>query len=181
MKNVIRAFDSDTDLDDLANGDLVAAQAYSSDVLQARQQNPDLEFSLPEQGALKWVDSLAIPADAGRSENAHRFISFYLQPEVSARVAEAIQADTGNAAALDLVSDGLRSDPVVFPDEETQRGWCSPRIWAKRSRSSTKTPWSECWRTEFANLYILGRNEHQRGSRGAKGARLADQGGRLLW
>jgi putrescine transport system substrate-binding protein len=61
MKGVIRAFDSDTYLEDVANGDLAAAHAYSSDVLQARQQNPNLAFSLPSQGALKWVDSLAIP------------------------------------------------------------------------------------------------------------------------
>jgi spermidine/putrescine-binding protein len=46
-------------------------------------------------------------------------IGFYLRPEVSARVAEAIQADTGNAAALELVSETLRSNPVVFPDQET--------------------------------------------------------------
>jgi spermidine/putrescine-binding protein len=119
MKRVIRDFDSDNYLEDLAGGDLVAAHAYSSDVLQARQQNPNLEFVLPQEGALKWVDSLAVPTDAGRSENAHRFIGFYLRPEVSARVAEAIQADTGNAAALELVSETLRSNPVVFPDQET--------------------------------------------------------------
>jgi putrescine transport system substrate-binding protein len=142
MKGVIRAFDSDTYLEDLANGDLAAAHAYSSDVLQARQQNPNLAFSLPAQGALKWVDSLAIPADAGRSENAHRFISFYLQPKVSARVAEAIQADTGNAAALDLGSESLRSNPVIFRTRRHSSAWCLPRTWARTSRTSTPMPGS---------------------------------------
>lgn len=65
------------------------------------------------------MDSLAIPADAPHTPNAERFMSFYLEPEVSARVAEAIQADTGNEGALELVPEAIRSNPVIFPAEST--------------------------------------------------------------
>jgi spermidine/putrescine-binding protein len=118
MKAVIRGFDSEDYLDLLADGELVAAHAYSSDVLLAKERNPNLEFTLPAEGALRWVDSLAIPVGAPSAANAHRFIDYYLRPEVAARVSEFIQADTGNEAALDLLSDSLRENEVIFPSAD---------------------------------------------------------------
>lgn len=118
MKQVIRGFDSSTYLDLLASGDLVAAHAYSSDLLLAKKRNPDLEFSLPQEGALRWVDSLAIPKDATHKSNAERFIRFFLRPEISAQVSEGIRADTGNRAALQHVPETLRNNPIVFPPQE---------------------------------------------------------------
>ena len=61
MKGVIQGFDSTTYLDELAKGNLVAAQAYSSDLLEAKERNPKLDFVIPPQGGGRWVDSLAIP------------------------------------------------------------------------------------------------------------------------
>jgi len=115
MKAVIRGFDSTTYLDGLASGDLVAAHAYSGDVLQAKERNPKLAFVLPPQGALRWVDSLAVPVHAPQPDNALTFMDFYLQPEISAQVSNHIRYDTANAAAQPLLDAAIRSDPVIFP------------------------------------------------------------------
>jgi spermidine/putrescine-binding protein len=117
MKAVIRGFDSTEYLDSLAAGDLVAAHAYSSDVLQAREQNPNLAFVLPEQGALRWVDSLAVPIDAPRPDRAFEFISFYLEPEVAAANSTFVRVDTGNAAASEFIPEDVLTDPAIFPPE----------------------------------------------------------------
>ena len=117
MKGVIRGFDSTDYLDALANGDLVAAHAYSSDVLQARELNPGLAFVLPEQGALRWVDSLTVPIDAPRPEKAYEFVSFYLEPEVAAGNSTFVRVDTGNAAAAEFIPEDVLGDPVIFPPE----------------------------------------------------------------
>jgi spermidine/putrescine-binding protein len=118
MKGIIRGFDSAGYLDLLASGELVAAHAYSSDLLQARELNPNLSFVLPEAGALRWVDSLVIPIDAPRPANSLAFIDFYLEPEVSAANAVAVRVDTGNEAARRFIPEDLLSDPVVFPPDE---------------------------------------------------------------
>lgn len=115
IKAVIRGFDSSGYLEGLADGDLVAAHAYSSDVLQARERNQDLAFVLPEEGALRWVDSLVVPVAAPRPENAFRFIDFYLDPEVSAANAAFVKVDTGNTAARELLPREIRRDPAIFP------------------------------------------------------------------
>jgi spermidine/putrescine-binding protein len=107
--------DSETYLRELAAGNLVAAQAFSSDFVIAKQQNPNLEFMLPVQGATRWIDCLVIPDKAPRPGRAHEFISFFLQPETAAGVSAGAKVDTGNAAAFALIPTDVRNNPVIFP------------------------------------------------------------------
>jgi spermidine/putrescine transport system substrate-binding protein len=118
-KSVIAGFDSATYVDRLTSGELVCAQAYSSDVQIARRENPDLEFVIPTQGGLRWIDSLCIPVDAANPEGANLFIEFYLQAEISATNAVTSQVDTGNEAAREFIPLEVLEDPVIFPPPET--------------------------------------------------------------
>jgi spermidine/putrescine-binding protein len=106
---------SETYLRELAAGNVVVAQAFSSDFVIAKDQNPNLEFVLPVQGATRWIDCLAIPDKAPRPGRAHEFISFFLQPEHAAGVSAGAKVDTGNAAAYDLIPTDVRNNPVIFP------------------------------------------------------------------
>jgi spermidine/putrescine-binding protein len=115
MKAVVRGFDSTTYIDDLASGALVAAHAYSGDLLQAKESNPNLDFVLPDAGALRWVDSLSVPVDAPDAKNALTFMNYYLQADVSAKNANFIQYDTANQAATDLLDASVKDNPVIFP------------------------------------------------------------------
>lgn len=114
------SLDSADYLDRLQSGKLIAAQAYSTDVLQAAVDNPDLAFVLPEAGGLRWVDLLCIPSEAAHPEFAAKFIEYYLTPEVSARNIVAIKADTGNAAAVKFVPDELASNTTIFAGDDAQ-------------------------------------------------------------
>jgi spermidine/putrescine-binding protein len=112
------AFNSETYLRELAAGNLVAAQAFSSDFVIAKDQNPGLEFVLPVQGATRWIDSLVIPARAPRPGRAHEFMSFFLDGENAAGVSAGAKVDTGNAAAYDLLPSDVRNNPVIFPPSD---------------------------------------------------------------
>jgi spermidine/putrescine-binding protein len=118
MKKVIKGFESGDYWKLLASGDTTVAQAYSSDFQLARDRNPKLRFTLPEAGALRWVDSMAIPTDAPRKASAEQFISYYLEPEVAASNSRFVQVDTGNAAARKLLPQTLLDDEVVFPPQD---------------------------------------------------------------
>ncbi len=109
--------DAATYLSRLAAGELVAAQAFSTDLLQARRINPDLAFVIPPQGGTRWVDLLCVPDDAPNPGLASRFVAYYLGPKVSAANAAAVQADTGNAAAREFVPAELLADRAAFPPE----------------------------------------------------------------
>ena len=114
----VAAFDSSNYLARLASGDLVAVQGYSTDVLQAREANADVVFWLPEQGALRWVDLMAVPTDAAHTENVYAFIDFYLRPEIAAANSASVLVDTGNAAARELLPQDLLDDDAVFPPDD---------------------------------------------------------------
>jgi spermidine/putrescine transport system substrate-binding protein len=118
MKKVITGFESGDYWQKLAEGDTVVAQAYSSDFQLARERNDKLAFTFPDAGALRWVDSLAIPTDAPRKASAEAFISYYLEPEPSAAVSKYVQVDTGNRAARELLPQSLLDDNVVFPPDD---------------------------------------------------------------
>ncbi len=109
------AFDSAGYLDGLASGTLVAAQAFSSDVLQAQARNPNLAFTIPEAGGTRWIDLLCIPENAPNAEGANRLIAFYLDGKVAAQNAVAVRVDSGNTTAEEFLSDDILADPAIYP------------------------------------------------------------------
>ncbi len=118
MKAIVAGFDSATYLDRLADGELVCAHGYSTDVLQAKERNPNLAYVVPPQGGFRWIDSLCIPEGSPNPEAANRFINYYLEPEVSAANAVASKVDTGNEAARQFIPTEILDDPAIFPAPE---------------------------------------------------------------
>jgi putrescine transport system substrate-binding protein len=94
------------------NGDFHLARMLARD----SGKNVNIRYVIPKEGAMLWVDVLAIPADAAHPENAHRLINYLLRPEVIAKVTESTGFANANAAAIDLIPAELRSDTTIYPD-----------------------------------------------------------------
>ena len=75
---------------ELVAGRLYLAQAWSGDVLVVKGENPNVEYVLPEDGGLYWMDFIVIPKDAQSVDEAHEFINFLLRPDITARNAKAV-------------------------------------------------------------------------------------------
>ena len=82
VRPYIRYFHSSQYINDLANGDLCVVHGYSGDILQARDRaveannGVEVVLTIPREGALAFVDVMAIPADAPHPEKRappHRF------------------------------------------------------------------------------------------------------------
>ncbi len=121
VRPYVRYFTNSQYINDLANGEICVAIGWSGDVLQARDRarqagkNVEIDYVVPKEGALRTIDTLAIPADAPHPGNAHRFLDFVLRPEVAAATTTFRKYPTPNAAARPLVDPALASDPVLFP------------------------------------------------------------------
>lgn len=50
-------------------------------------ENPDIDWTIPKQGAVRWAQSLAMLADSERKADALRFIQYVVSPEGQARLA----------------------------------------------------------------------------------------------
>ncbi|MCE2943233.1 MAG: polyamine ABC transporter substrate-binding protein [Lysobacteraceae bacterium] len=120
----IRYFNSSRYIDDLANGEICVAMGYNGDVLQARARaeeagtGVEIGYLIPKEGAIRWFDAMAIPADAPNKAEAHAFIDFLLRPDVIAPISEFVNYASANAAAKPLVAEALRNDPAVYPPED---------------------------------------------------------------
>ena len=109
-------------MNDLANGEVCVSTGYSGAVLVAKlraKQNKNgqnIAYTIPQQGAPMWFDSMVIPKDAKNVDNAHLFINYLLRPDVIASISNAVMYPSPNAQAAKLMSKDLTGDPMIYPD-----------------------------------------------------------------
>ena len=106
--------------DTVVAGSANVAVVYGGDALRAADENPDLDigYYLPEEGTVKWLDSMAIPAEAPNPELAHQFINFILDAENGAALSNFTQFPTPNEASKEFVTPEDLENPAIYPPEE---------------------------------------------------------------
>ena len=100
----------------LASGEFLLVHAWNGDVLQVRQENPDVRFFVPEEGTIISCDDLVIPAGAREPGLAHAFIDFLHDPAVAAENTAAIWYLCPNKDSYPLLPEAIRNDPAIFID-----------------------------------------------------------------
>jgi putrescine transport system substrate-binding protein len=121
----VQKFHSSEYINALANGDICLAVGYSGDVLQARDRADEAKngvtvaYSIPKEGALMWLDSFAIPADAPHPDNANAFINFMLDPHIAARNSNYVYYANGNKGSQQYLTDDVSGDPSIYPSDAT--------------------------------------------------------------
>lgn len=144
----LRYFHSSKYIDGLANGDLCLAMGYSGDVFQARDRAAEAEngveiaYVIPKEGALRWVDVMAVPADAPHPEQAHAFINYLLTPEVIARVSDYVAYANPNPAARALMDQGIAGDPGIYPPDEVMAKLIDPRTLPSDQQRTRVRTWT---------------------------------------
>ncbi|MEQ1899307.1 MAG: polyamine ABC transporter substrate-binding protein [Devosia sp.] len=124
IRPYVRYFNSSQYIDDLGNGEVCLSVGYSGDVFIAQAAAADanagveVAYVIPKEGALKWFDLFAIPADAPHPDNAHKFIDFMLRPDIAAANTNYVYYASGNKAALDLIDPEVKDDPAIYPTAE---------------------------------------------------------------
>jgi putrescine transport system substrate-binding protein len=141
----IRYFHSSQYISDLANGEICVAVGFSGDIFiaadRATQANNGVEiaYSVPTEGAMQWFDLMAIPADAPNAENAHAFINFVMDPQITADITNFVWYANANAASMPLVDPEIANDPAIFPPEEVQEKLFPSVVYdARTSRNLTR-------------------------------------------
>ena len=115
----IRAFTGNDYLQDLANGDLLAAEAWSGDIMA--MENPDIAWVVPEEGLNLWSDNMLVPDKAEHKKNAELLMNHYYDPAVAAELAAwvwYVSPVEGAREAMEKIDPALVDEPLIFPDEE---------------------------------------------------------------
>lgn len=144
----IRYFNSSKYIDDLANGEICLAMGYNGDVLQARDRaeeagnGVEIAFTLPREGAVRWIDSAAIPADAPHPGNAHAFLDFLMRPDVIAPITNYVSYANANSKATGLVDKAIAEDPGIYPPDEVAAKLVDPRTLPDDENRARERAWT---------------------------------------
>ncbi len=118
QKPLVRAYNSTNFEDVLLSRDVWLAQAWNGQIARAMEQDPEIGFAVPREGAATYLDSLAIPRNAPHPELAHAFLDFTLEAEIAAEICRSMKYSSPNRAALPLLPLELRTNPAIFPSAD---------------------------------------------------------------
>lgn len=121
------AFDSTPEAQ-LVSGEAWIAYAYSGASAVAYQENEHVDFVLPEEGGIVWMDVMVIPANAQNKYTAEVFIDYMLRPEVSKLLTEDYPYGNPNTKAVELLDEDLKNSPGLnLPEEDIEKAvWTEP-------------------------------------------------------
>jgi len=117
-KKNLAKFDNEQYRNGITSGEFLVVQGYSIDIMQVREENENVAFLYPVEGAIASIDSLAIPKNADSVDLAYKFINFLLEDKNA--IANAIY--TNGLIPIESIYPELKKDPVrseiLFPSQE---------------------------------------------------------------
>lgn len=118
QKGVLQAYVMDEIYDKMINGDAAVAPYYAGDVSVMMKENTDLAFSHPKEGTNLFVDAICIPKGSKNKKYAEMYINFLLEAEIGLLNTEATGYSTPNSKTFELLSDEIKNNKIMYPDEE---------------------------------------------------------------
>jgi len=99
----------------LISGDIHMSVAYSGDALALKDIDDNIEYALPKEGGMIWIDSILVSSYSKNKQLAYQFLSFINEPNRAKQLAEYVYCATPNKAAEKLLSNEFLNDPVIYP------------------------------------------------------------------
>ena len=117
----VRAFNGNDYLNDLASGNTAACEAWSGDVIVTQLENPDIKWVVPEEGVSLWADNQLVPNLATHKANAEKWMDYYYDPEVAAKLADwnyYICPVKGAQEEMRKIDRPAAESELIFPTDE---------------------------------------------------------------
>ncbi|MBX7147343.1 MAG: polyamine ABC transporter substrate-binding protein [Alphaproteobacteria bacterium] len=127
VRPYIKYFHSSRYIEDLANGEICLVLGFSGDIFIAGARASEakngnvIEYAIPKEGTLLWVDSMAIPKDAPHPKEAHAFIDFVMDGKVAAAGTNFVRYATASKAALPFIDKDIKNNTSIYPTEEVMK------------------------------------------------------------
>jgi spermidine/putrescine transport system substrate-binding protein len=121
-KGQIRRFTGNDYTKDLAAGNLWACVAWSGDLVQLKDDNPDLVFLTPEEGGMTWSDNMLMPKHEKEYYGAETFMNYVYDPKIAAQIAAVVNyfcPVKGAKEVLEKTDPETAGNTLIFPDEKT--------------------------------------------------------------
>jgi len=131
----------------LASGETVLVPGGAGFLTAGLQaQGKPVDWVVPKEGGIMWLDSLVIPSDAPNKEAAKRFVQWMVTPKAQAMLAgkTAFAANVPNAAAYELMTPALRAS--LKTDTAEQADALAARLSVRTLPiQQTERAWQDAW------------------------------------
>ncbi|WP_435364730.1 polyamine ABC transporter substrate-binding protein [Haloarchaeobius sp. DYHT-AS-18] len=123
QRPLLRGYDSTSMVSNLVDRRASPIHTWSGEAFIAYWQlfqngESPIEYRIPDEGGVMWVDSAAIPADAAHPNAAHAFVDYLLNPKVNASISNYVFYATPNEAAWPYVDDWILENPDIYPSPD---------------------------------------------------------------
>jgi spermidine/putrescine transport system substrate-binding protein len=110
--------------EDLQLGDTWVCFAWSGDIASLKAGNPDLadkiEFYIPTEGGMNFVDNAMIPIGAKNPQGAAAFMNHVYDPTVAGPLYEAINYVAPVTGAIDNMTADAKTSPYINPSVDSK-------------------------------------------------------------
>ncbi|MBB6715871.1 ABC transporter substrate-binding protein [Clostridium gasigenes] len=118
QKPLVLKYGADDVMDIMKQGEAAIAMIWSGEGLTLADENENLEYIVPKEGADFWLDSWAIPTNANNKDVAEKFIDFVSEKENALKIAEEIGYTTPHKGAMEAQSDEVKNNPGAYMPKE---------------------------------------------------------------
>lgn len=146
IRPYIKYFHSSKFIDDLASGELCVVFAYSGDILQAaktayhHQNNIDIKYFPPKEGALVWIDVLSILKNSPNTEDAYDIINYLLDSKISAENTNKYGFANANIASKIYLNDNISNDHNIYlTEDKMKKAYIAAAIDNKTEKAANRT------------------------------------------
>jgi putrescine transport system substrate-binding protein len=145
----IQKFHSSEYINALANGDICVAVGWSGDILQARDRaaeadnDVEIAYNAPVEGAQMWFDQMAIPVDAPNPDAAHTFLNFIMDAQNMAAASNYVYYANGNLASQEFLEEDVIGDPAIYPSEASLQNLFTTRPYPPKVQRVVTRLWTK--------------------------------------
>ncbi|MDR0818143.1 MAG: extracellular solute-binding protein, partial [Oscillospiraceae bacterium] len=118
QKPLLQAYVMDQIFDKLESGEAALGPYYAGDYITMLDNNPDLEFCLPDEGTNLFIDAMCIPKGAKNKRNAEAFINFMCEPDTMLANCEEIGYSTPGKTSFDQLPEDVSGNEIQYPPKE---------------------------------------------------------------
>lgn len=104
--------------DQLLSGECWISMTYSSDAAVLADEEENISYFIPEEGAPLWLDSFVIPRESRNTESAYQFLDYFCRAEVAAANSNELWCASANSAARPFLSDEILEDETLYLSDE---------------------------------------------------------------
>ncbi|MFO1033300.1 MAG: extracellular solute-binding protein [Hyphomicrobiales bacterium] len=111
----------------LLENDVIIGETWDGPALSLKKDGKPVNYQAPVEGAITWLDGLALTKAAKNVEQAYAFIDYLFQPEVSAALAEGSGYNPVVKGADDKLSDVAKKNfKEAYPGDSLKNLWHRP-------------------------------------------------------